>query len=898
MKIWILPILLAAAISCSSPSDAPLAEPTVPSPSADSDSSDPSNPAEWTEASVHSNVIQAICASCHSEEGLARRSELTFTFGSSPTVERLNLGILDGYILSTSAQWVLAKSMGSNEHGGGMQLTPGSDSYNTLKTYLEQLLGERLDTAQSAATHTIEAPEVTYRRASLLLTGLIPSEAKLASIKSADDSRLKQAILLLMQGRGFHNFLKRGANDQLLVRSLLTTGSLIADFQFYYPIFHENYRRASTVNVDYAVASMTELAEAPLELIAHVVQNDLPYTEVLTANYTMVSSNTADIYKTGMSPAAGEFVAAQNKGQHVSGNSRKRPYLDWRASRGVTIPHAGILTEPAYLQQYPTTATNRNRARARWTYLHFLGFDIEASAARTISDRALRDLSNPTLNNDACTVCHAALDPVAGAFQNFSERGIFRAGSYGSDSLDPLYKKTSLYSEGDIWYSDMLPPGYYHAPITSSEASLQELAQHIATDPRFAAATVKFWWPAVFGEPLLADNLSTHQYKAKVDTLGRLSNLFIKSNYNLRFLLTEMILSDWFRADHSLTEKPVAAETAVYTGGKRLLTPEELSNKTASLTGIRDSSLFGDMVIMYGGIDSFNAKSRQRELSHMMLRAAERHALSNACTIVASEFNTDQGQRKLFTLVQREDTPGPRRTTRTVLTHTQPTVISHTLKVQAMNEQKIHFTATALSDAHTGYSINDVSIETIEVIAPDGSVVLIGDAAELFKEHDWVSGTPVGNADSQFRVRRTHTLNLEIPVNLTGEYRIDLTVRANTAGNFLDIDMTPTIFLANSNDDSTIRIREQIAHLLERGHGKKVTQTAPDVLAYTQLFLDLRANKLRRGANKYLTENNIRCHYHNANASYSSWAADPAHTLTAWRGILVALMTDFSYIFE
>ena len=62
-------------------------------------------------------------------------------------------------------------------------------------------------------------------------------------------------------------------------------------------------------------------------------------------------------------------------------------------------PHAGILNTAAFLvKRYPTTATNRNRARSRWTYYHFLGLDIEKSASRTTDPVALADTNNPTMH--------------------------------------------------------------------------------------------------------------------------------------------------------------------------------------------------------------------------------------------------------------------------------------------------------------------------------------------------------------------------------------------------------------------------------------------------------------------------------------------------------------------
>ena len=46
---------------------------------------------------------------------------------------------------------------------------------------------------------------------------------------------------------------------------------------------------------------------APLELIAHVVENDLPYTEIMTADYIMANPQAAEAYG-----AATEFSDPSN----------------------------------------------------------------------------------------------------------------------------------------------------------------------------------------------------------------------------------------------------------------------------------------------------------------------------------------------------------------------------------------------------------------------------------------------------------------------------------------------------------------------------------------------------------------------------------------------------------
>ena len=58
--------------------------------------------------------------------------------------------------------------------------------------------------------------------------------------------------------------------------------------------------------------------------------------------------------------------------------------------------------------------------------------------------------------------------------------------------------------------------------------------------------------------------------------------------YNLRDLLTEMIVSPWFRGEGTLESVGSTGAASFETvGARRLLTPEELARKTASLTGFQ-----------------------------------------------------------------------------------------------------------------------------------------------------------------------------------------------------------------------------------------------------------------------------------------------------------------------
>ena len=123
------------------------------------------------------------------------------------------------------------------------------------------------------------------------------------------------------------------------------------------------------------------------------------------------------------------------------------------ATRG-RVKHSCLASE------IPSTDTNRNRARARWTYFHFLGVDIEKSAPRTTDPDALADTNNPTMNNTACTVCHERMDPLAGAYQLFGDKGHFKDQYGGLDSLSDSYKYPEWYGgEQGLHLTSRVIPG-------------------------------------------------------------------------------------------------------------------------------------------------------------------------------------------------------------------------------------------------------------------------------------------------------------------------------------------------------------------------------------------------------------------------------------------------------
>ena len=804
-------------------------------------------------------VVQSRCIRCHVEGGLSGHTGLVFEPSTNPEHEALNLATFERFIaeVEDGASRILNKIQGV-AHGGGMQVAADSPEFADMQRFLK-LLGEEVsstpisvqtlfDTVQMAP-----APNV-LRRAALIFAGRIPTQEEYAAAQLGGTA-LRDTIRAMMTGPEFHEFLIRAANDRLLTDR--NSGIIDHHADFLVAFSNEAYRRvvvAQESNDDRYFFDWNDRVQhgarrAPLELIAHVVENDRPYTEILTADYIMANPMSATAYgaTTRFDDAddVHEFRPSRIESYYRHGDGFVSEYYPELGATRVLetgplvtdYPHTGVLNTSAFLIRYPSTATNRNRARSRWTYYHFLGLDIEKSASRTTDPDALADTNNPTLRNPACTVCHSVLDPVSGAFQNYGDDGWYKDKWGGVDSLDEYYKSeegTSLpvradswenretlswpaslgagvetirvvftndfydeatgddgmiyldrlsvadpngrvlatrefetlgppiapwgpcgetrrnsvtgrvdhlvmwnghlscafyidvnvpsngvynvdviawadhheqyeadgfaklsvvaqkyaYQEGDTWYRDMRSPGFASELAPDSDNSVQWLAEKIVADDRFAGATVKFWWPAIMGsevaEPpedeedaefeglLLAAN-------AQGGEVARLAAEFRRgfrggAAYNLKDLLVEIVLSEWFRADAVEDANPVRLVALRDAGARRMLTPEELARKTAALTGFQwgrhirahcypncervPSALTDNYRLLYGGIDSDGVTERARDITTVMTGVAKRHAAVVSCPVVMRElYLMPESERNLFSGIDKYVTP-------------------------------------------------------------------------------------------------------------------------------------------------------------------------------------------------------------------------------------------------
>ena len=663
-------------------------------------------------------IAQSQCKVCHQAGGTAVNSGARLLFTDSAEDNHL---AMQSFVSSAggSADLVLSKITGGAGHGGGTVISSGSTQYQAFEQYFVLLDGGTAvgvdDSGDFWEGLVMESPETTLRRASLLLAGKVASPNAIVRAEASEEA-LRGELIKLMRGDGFHDFLVTGAGDKLLTQGVLNGIDFPYDYTFRYPAWSEARAALGTSHPDgydhsekaflHRNGASTEfawaVAQEPLELIAYVVMNDKPYTEILTAPYTMVNMITDIAYRSEAGfekplvdsaglyhpPDFGKFLPGVNRG-HVPVDSAHRFDAEAQVVTSFSdyhsMPHAGVLTTPGWLGRYPSTETNRNRARARWTYFYFLGVDIEKSAKRSTDPDALADTNNPTMNNTACTVCHERLDPVAGAYQLFGDTGHYLDRGNGAHALPDTYtcSNCSDFQPGDTWFRDMRSPGFEGMSADSGDSpdSLQWLAEQIISDSRFPRATAEFWWPAIFGGNVLAPPESTDAvnyeslmsaYNAQQELIKELSDNFVTSGFNAKELLADMIMSAWYRASNFESENDTERGIALADiGSGRLLTPEELDRKNRAVFGrswkqFKDGlgsesnryksalrfATRGSFNVFLGGINGANVTERNRRLTPLMSNVHQIMALDLACQIVLEEFEKPANDRFAFSQIE------------------------------------------------------------------------------------------------------------------------------------------------------------------------------------------------------------------------------------------------------
>ncbi len=570
---------------------------------------------------------QQMCSGCHGADGL----------GGTTKVSMQNCAWCGSLSLLTTY-------IDRNMPQGNPNLCNGTcagDIAAYIATAFSTSHGSQVEKALNAIS--IESDDATLNKVALMLVGRRPTEAEVVQVRTAQQG-LRNVVAKMLDEPAFYGRLSEIFNDWLLTnRYMSTNGSEAAiGLMGAFPTarWYDKELRDAVYTLNRETANNSVAAE-PLELINYVARNNLPATEILTADYMMVNGYSAKSYGITDVVFKDEWDPREFKPARLAG-----------------IPHAGLLTSLMFLNRYPTTATNRNRARSRVVYDLFLDVDILGfDGARP--DGSAVDLASkaPTMDNPDCVKCHRLLDPVASTFQEWSAGGKFAVPR--------------------SWYSDMFQSGFGGSdmPASFKGKQLQWLSIRIAADPRFDDAMVRLMYKGLTSrEPLRppgagATTAENEAYQAESGLLEGIKKAYIADGRTLKALAREIVLSPYWRAAglHDTAFAQIHAET----GATQLLTPELLHRKISALfgfewrgpldqysTAIKSSSTARLLNAgtyyqqLYGGINSLSVTQRLIAPNGLMAKVQERMANEMSCYAVPEDFLALKAQRRLFPLVE------------------------------------------------------------------------------------------------------------------------------------------------------------------------------------------------------------------------------------------------------
>jgi hypothetical protein len=356
-------------------------------------------------------------------------------------------------------------------------------------------------------------------RISLDLRGVVPTAEELA--RTGADARAELVAEWLADARF------AGRVRDLWGEILLTRGT-------------PRFLSAASYGLTDGAAFVEAVGDEPLRILGRVAEADLPWTTLVTGDWTMADETLAAIWPVQREPGLGWQPAR---------------YTDGR-------PGAGILTSNGFHWRYDATASNAHRKRANAASRIFLcndmlvrpiGFDrsvnlLEEDATR----RALTE-------NPGCVNCHEALDPLASYFFGFS----------WVDPGNPL-EASRYFPARELGWRDATgrAPAFYG----KAGASLADLGHQIAADPRFPTCAVEQAWTLLLRRPV---------ERSDEDARVRHREAFLQGGLRIKSLLASIVQDPLYLA----ADVPEADGTGAVP--RKLMTPDLLASSVEGLTGYR-----------------------------------------------------------------------------------------------------------------------------------------------------------------------------------------------------------------------------------------------------------------------------------------------------------------------
>ncbi|MCB9673867.1 MAG: DUF1585 domain-containing protein [Alphaproteobacteria bacterium] len=455
------------------------------------------------------------------------------------------------------------------------------------------------------STYELLSPRQQLIRLSVDLRGIHPTEAELQAIEEAPALYDAFADRWLEEDPRFIGRIKEIFNYRYLTR----TGDTYFDL---------DERNVSNIG-DRRMGDI--IGDEPLALLEYVIENDLPYSYIVTAPHSMANPALAEMWDmyypdgaTGWQPAI---------------------YKDGR-------PHAGILSMKTIWERYPSMGGNANRHRANAISKMLLCDDYLSRPVvlnRAAVDQLTIDPEDAINVNASCQSCHSTLDPIAG--------NLFGFFNYDDD----LGFERTIYrpeNEEEWRYYSGKEPAYYGRPT----ANLVEFAEQIAEDQRFADCAVKTVFEGLTQREITDEDWSEIQPH---------ENVFTANNQSIRELVRSIVKSDEYKAGY-VTDKDAADRVATV----KLTSPSQLESIIADKTGYmwtfndRPGLSTNDrgLNVLMGGIDSRDIVTPTFVPSVGGVFVQERLAMSAGYHVARADLAPGrEGDARLLKFVTIEDTP-------------------------------------------------------------------------------------------------------------------------------------------------------------------------------------------------------------------------------------------------
>ncbi|MGC6508191.1 MAG: hypothetical protein ACON4U_07220 [Myxococcota bacterium] len=369
------------------------------------------------------------------------------------------------------------------------------------------------------------------------------------------------------------------------------------------------------------IAFQAAIGQEPLRIIQKVAEDDMPWSTVVTADWTMANEIQAALFPI-------DYPSNGSGWQQVK-------YTDGR-------PAAGILSTNGMWWVYGSTSANANRKRANTVSRLLLCTDYLQKPISFERDINLLDgdaVETAIQSDPACVGCHNTLDPLAAHFFGF-----------WSPAQNSWLDLVSYHPDREPLYASILGvrPSYYGL----ESQSLSDLGRHIASDERFGMCTVK-----QMVEQLL-------QVESPITDIQRLKphrEAFIQSGQQLRSLIRSIILSPEYSVGRW--------ETSLEDRNAHLLHVDQLASSVEALTGFRWTHQGRDVLrsgtyglrVLAGGADGETVYEAATAPSPTMLLSQARLAELAAAYAVEMESQLIESERQLFTLVNLDAIEDPNR---------------------------------------------------------------------------------------------------------------------------------------------------------------------------------------------------------------------------------------------